>query len=75
MMLGRRRVLAGLSLVSVAGVAPTALLASGCKDKGKVSAEEARANVKMLVELAEKDVAEIDRGLPEGGKRIAAHLA
>ena len=75
MMLGRRRVLAGLSLVSVAGVAPAALLASGCKDKGKVSAEEARANVKMLVELAEKDVAEIDRGLPEGGKRIAAHLA
>ncbi|MEA2750064.1 MAG: hypothetical protein QOI41_4207 [Myxococcales bacterium] len=60
--------LAGLSLVGVAGLA-------GCKDKGKVSADEARANVKMLVELAEKDVAEIDRGLPEGGKKIAERLA
>jgi hypothetical protein len=29
----------------------------------------------MLVELAEKDVAEIDRGLPEGAKKMAAHLA
>jgi hypothetical protein len=72
MMLGRRRVLAGLSIF---GLAPTLLLGAGCKDKGKVSAEEGRANVKMLVELAEKDVAEIDRGLPEGAKKIAAYLA
>lgn len=47
----------------------------GCKDKGKQSAEEARANVKMLVELAEKDVAEVERGLPEGAKKMSAQLA
>jgi hypothetical protein len=52
-----------------------ALAGVGCKDKGKQSAEEARANVKTLVELAEKDVAEIERGLPEGGKKMAAQLA
>jgi outer membrane murein-binding lipoprotein Lpp len=63
MMLGRRRV-----VVFPAALVLSALLFSGCKDKGKVSAEEARSNVKSLVELAEKDVAEIDRGLPEGGK-------
>ncbi|MDB4938832.1 MAG: hypothetical protein JWP87_5804 [Labilithrix sp.] len=68
MTFGRRRLLVGLGLLPLA-------LGSGCKDKGKVSAEEARANVRMLVELAEKDVAEIDRGLPEGAKKMAAHLA
>jgi hypothetical protein len=51
------------------------VLGAGCKDRGKVSAEEARTNVKLLVELADKDVAEVERGLPEGGKRMAAHLA
>ena len=75
MMFGRRRFFAGLSSLAALGLAPTVLLATGCKDKGKVSADEARANVKLLVELAEKDVAEIDRGLPEGAKRMAAHLA
>ncbi|MBX3188343.1 MAG: hypothetical protein KF819_15100 [Labilithrix sp.] len=52
-----------------------ALVLLGCKDKGRESANEARANVKSLVELAEKDVAEIERGLPEGGKKMAAQLA
>lgn len=87
MMFGRRRLLADLARVSVSlGPALSrvsrgtlglgfALLTPGCKDAGKVSAEEARANVKMLLELAEKDVAEIDRGLPEGAKKMAAHLA
>lgn len=82
MMFGRRRLLAdisGLSLVAIPralGLPLTlSLLASGCKDKGKVSADEARVNVKLLVDLAEKDVAEIDRGLPEGAKKMAAHLA
>ncbi|MDB4946849.1 MAG: hypothetical protein JWP97_6383 [Labilithrix sp.] len=52
-----------------------ALLLPGCKDKGKASAEEARTNARFLSELAEKDVAEIERGLPEGAKRMAAQLA
>ena len=68
MTLGLRRLVACASLAAL-------LLASGCKDKGKVSAEEARANVKLLADLAEKDVEEIDRGLPEGAKRMAAQLA
>jgi hypothetical protein len=75
MTFGRRRLLAGISSLAAVGLAPAVLLGTGCKDKGKVSAEEARANVKLLVELAEKDVAEIDRGLPEGAKKMAAHLA
>jgi hypothetical protein len=69
MMLGRRCWLAGLSLLF-----PLVLL-PGCKDKGAQSAEEARGNVKLLVELAEKDVAEIERGLPEGAKKMSAQLA
>ena len=77
MTFGRRRLLSllsGLPVLVGLGLGP-AMLLSGCKDKGKVSAEEARSNVKLLVELAEKDVAEVDRGLPEGAKRMAAHLA
>jgi len=75
MMFGRRRLLTGLSSLAALGLVPTVLLSAGCKDKGKVSADEARANVKLLVELAEKDVAEIDRGLPEGAKKMSAQLA
>src|SRR4051794_24694256 len=78
MTFGRRRLLSlwsGLPVLGLAFLMPSAMLASGCKDKGKVSADEARSNVKLLVELAEKDVAEVDRGLPEGAKRMAAHLA
>jgi hypothetical protein len=47
---------------------------AGCKDKGKESAAEAATNVKLLVETTEKDVAEVDRGLPEGAKKIAEIL-
>src|SRR4051812_19465425 len=72
MTFGRRCLFAVLPVLALAS---GALLSAGCKDKGKVSADEARGNVKLLVELAEKDVAEIDRGLPEGAKRMAAHLA
>ncbi len=69
MTVGRRYVLGGLSCVF--------FLASldGCRDKGKISAEEGRANVSFLVALAEKDVGEIERGLPEGAKQMAARLA
>ena len=66
MTLGLRHLLAGLASLA---------LLCGCRDKGKVSAEEARTNVKLLVDLAEKDVGEIERGLPEGAKKMAAQLA
>ena len=69
MTLGRRHLLTGISCFFVLSGVPA------CRDKGKVSAEEARTNVKLLVELAEKDVGEIERGLPEGAKKMAAQLA
>lgn len=47
---------------------------SGCRDKPKESATLARANVQSLLELVDKDVAEIERGLPEGAKKIEAKL-
>lgn len=47
----------------------------GCKDSGRQSAEEAKTNVDLLVALADKDVGEVERGLPEGGKKMAVHLA
>lgn len=51
-----------------------ALALLGCKDKGKQSAEAAKPNVASLVALADKDVAEIERGLPEGAKKMAAQI-
>src|SRR5688572_26875224 len=41
-----------------------------CQDKSQKSANEAKANVKSLVELTAKDVAEVERGLPEGAKKL-----
>lgn len=56
-------------------VVATALLAeAGCKDKAQKSAEEAKSNVQLLVPLVDKDVGEIERGLPEGAKKIAIQL-
>jgi hypothetical protein len=48
-----------------------ALALVGCKDKAKQSAEEAKGNVASLVTLADKDVAEIERGLPEGAEKMS----
>jgi hypothetical protein len=65
---GLRHLLSAISCVLL-------LTVVGCRDKGKVSAEEATANVKLLVDLADKDVGEIERGLPDGAKKMAAQLA
>ena len=48
------------------------LAAAGCKDKAKASAEQAGQNVAALVTLAQKDVEEVERGLPEGAKRLSS---
>src|SRR5689334_6378974 len=53
-------------------VAAAIVALAACKDKGAKSEEEARANVKSLITLADKDVGEIERGLPEGGKKMTA---
>jgi hypothetical protein len=52
-------------------VAPSA----GCKDKGEESANAAKQNIQSLVDLTAKDVEEIERGLPEGSKKLAIQLA
>ena len=70
MMMPRRAVL----LWTAAAVIATSALV-GCKDRGQKSADEARADIQKLVELSAKDVAEIERGLPEGAKKLTDLLA
>jgi hypothetical protein len=47
----------------------------GCKDQAKESAARAARDVADLGELVDKDVAEIERGLPDGAKRLAPLVA
>src|SRR5438046_150569 len=47
----------------------------GCKDKGEDSANAAKANVNVLVDLVGKDVDEVQRGLPEGAKKLGVLLS
>jgi hypothetical protein len=64
------------SAAAVAILAAVALPAgTGCKDKGKSSAQQAAQNATALVAMVDKDVAEIERGMPEGAKRFAPTLA
>lgn len=70
MMMLRRGLLA-LAL-AVAATGSSALV--GCKDRGQKSAEEARTDVQKLVELTARDVAEVERGLPEGAKKLGELL-
>lgn len=60
--------LVGGALLTVSGAA------TGCKDRAKQSQAAAKADITMLVTLANEDVAEIERGLPEGAKRMAAQI-
>ena len=46
--------------------------ALGCKDRAKEDAAKAAANVAVLAAIAGKDVAEVERGMPEGAKKLAA---
>jgi hypothetical protein len=58
-----------------AAVASVSVASGGCeKDRGLKSAEDARANVQSLVEVTAKDVSEVERGLPEGAKKLGALL-
>jgi len=47
------------------------LLICACKDKGKESASHAATDVVMLADQVDKDVAEIERGLPDGAKKLS----
>ena len=51
------------------------ILSFGCKDQAKESAARASADVAGLGALVEKDVEEIERGLPQGAKRLSPLLA
>jgi hypothetical protein len=51
------------------------LLVPACKDQAKESAARAAQNVGDLGTLVEKDLGEIERGLPEGAKRLAPLVA
>ncbi len=53
----------------------TALASTGCKDQAKESAKLAAKDVDSLAELVDKDVAEVQRGMPEGAKRLASLYA
>ncbi len=60
--------------------APALLLAiafglPGCKDKAQESARFAAADVADLAALVDKDLGEVERGMPEGAKRLAPLLA
>jgi hypothetical protein len=47
------------------------LLSGGCKDQAKESAKLAAQNLDTLAELVDKDIGEVERGMPEGAKRLA----
>lgn len=58
------------SAIAIAAVAIALLPA--CKDKGQESATRAARDADGLAEQVDKDVAEVERGLPEGAKRLGA---
>jgi hypothetical protein len=47
----------------------------GCKDPAKESAKLAVKDVDPLAELVDKDIAEVQRGMPEGAKKLSALYA
>jgi hypothetical protein len=50
-------------------------LSGGCKDQAKESASHAAGDVEWTAELVDKDVAEIERGLPEGAAKLSPLVA
>jgi hypothetical protein len=60
-----------LSLALLASLS-TALLTSavGCKDQAKVSASRAAQDATHLAALVDKDLGEVERGLPAGAKKL-----
>ncbi len=49
--------------------------AVGCKDQAKESAARAADDAADLAALVDKDIAEVERGLPEGAKRLSPLVA
>lgn len=55
-------------------VAASVATFAGCKDRGKESEAAAKGDVTTLVELAARDVAEVERGLPDAARRAAVAI-
>jgi hypothetical protein len=64
-----------LDLASLAALVGLALCSAACKDQAKESASLAAGDVQAMADLVDKDVAEVERGLPEGAKQLAPLVA
>src|SRR5215467_135869 len=62
-------------VVALAVSLAVGVVGDACKDQAKESAANASANVAFLVDLANKDVGEVERGLPQGSKKLEALFA
>jgi len=51
------------------------LVLGGCKDQAKESAKHATEDVDMLADQIDKDVAEVERGMPDGAKKLSVVYA
>lgn len=67
--------MAKVHAATFAVAALSSVLLADCKDQAKVSATLAATDVAELVDLVGKDLGEIERGLPEGAKRLAPLVA
>lgn len=65
----------GPALRALALVVLPLLGLAGCKNQGKESAAHAAEDDGFLVELVDKDVSEVERGLPQGAKVLGSLVA
>lgn len=63
------------AVLVLAGLSSGAFLETGCKDQAKVSAARAAQDASQLTALVEKDLGEVERGLPAGAKKLAPLVA
>jgi hypothetical protein len=63
---------ASTAFTSIATTLAVLLPLSGCKDPAKESASHAAADVAWTAELVDKDVGEVERGLPQGAARLSS---
>jgi hypothetical protein len=64
-----------LALVFCFTSSAASLALGSCKDQAKASEQKATEDVTALAALAEKDVGEVERGLPEGASQLASLFA
>lgn len=73
MLPSRRSLLLASSTIALSALALVSL--GACKDPAKESEARAKEHVQSLASLVEKDVVEVERGLPEGAKRLGPIFA